>query len=119
MTRLLPTRAVHKAFLRGLPYGSAVRGLRHHLWTESQQLMPQPWQSRSLDRIPDALWISTVHRVRSEFEEMPCLRVTPRQACVLFGLSDTLSAWVLDSLARDGFLERARTGEYQRRNATP
>ena len=56
-------------------------------------------------------------RVRGEFEEMPCLRVTPRQACMLFGLSETVSQWVLGCLARDGFLEQARDGEYVRRHA--
>ena len=58
-------------------------------------------------------------RVRGEFEEMPCLRVTLRQACILFGLSDAASTWVLSCLARDGFLERLQTGEYLRRSTAP
>lgn len=81
--------------------------------------MLQTREPRSLHRMPDASWTATLNRVRSEFEEMPCLRVSVRQACVLFGLSEMLAAWVLDSLTRDGFLERSRTGEYVRRNATP
>ena len=58
-------------------------------------------------------------RVRGEFQEMPCLRVTSRQACTLFGLSETVSLWVLGCLARDGFLEHFDDGEYARRNAHP
>jgi hypothetical protein len=60
-----------------------------------------------------------MRRVRSEFDEMPCLRVTSRQACMLFGLSETVSLWVLGCLTRDGFLEQSGDGEYLRRKATP
>jgi hypothetical protein len=77
------------------------------------------WQERSPLRIPDAKWKETMSRVRGEFEEMPCLRVTARQACMLFGLPETVSLWVLGCLARDGFLEQARYGEYIRRNTAP
>ena len=73
---------------------------------------------RHAERPSEAEWTSTLTRVRSEFEEMPCLRVTKRQAETLFGLSATLSQLVLDSLSREGFLE-ARNGEYGRRNAQP
>jgi hypothetical protein len=38
---------------------------------------------------------------------------------MLFGVSETVSLWVLGCLARDGFLEQARDGEYVRRNAAP
>jgi hypothetical protein len=37
----------------------------------------------------EPIWNATVTRVRAEFEEMPCLRVTPEQARLLFGLADT------------------------------
>ena len=67
----------------------------------------------------DHTWAATVGRVRGEFEEMPCLRVTLQQACILFGLSDAASTWVLTCLARDGFLERSEGGEYLRRNTAP
>ena len=67
----------------------------------------------------DPLWQATLTRVRGEFEEMPCLRVTHQQACILFGLSDVASDWVLSRLASDGFLERTQDGEYSRRNAAP
>ena len=79
--------------------------------------MMSSWQIRSPFRIPDEQWHETLKRVRGEFEEMPCLRVTLRQACMLFGLSETVSAWVLSCLTRDGFLEQARDGEYVRRGA--
>ena len=79
--------------------------------------MIRSWQIRSPFRIPDEQWHETLRRVREEFEEMPSLRVTLRQACMLFGLSETVSSWVLSCLTRDGFLEQARDGEYVRRGA--
>ena len=79
--------------------------------------MAQMWKHRSAFRIPDDQWHETMRRVRSEFEELPCLRVTLLQACMLFGLSETVSSWVLSCLTRDGFLEQARDGEYVRRVA--
>ena len=79
--------------------------------------MLETWKLRSPFRIPDDEWHETMRRVRSEFDEMPCLRVTLRQSCMLFGLSETVSSWVLSCLTRDGFLEQARDGEYVRRAA--
>ena len=76
------------------------------------------WKPRSGSRLPDAEWISTLNRIRAEFEEMPCLRVTTQQAGSLFGLSSSLSELVLDRLSREGFLE-ARNGEYLRRQQRP
>jgi hypothetical protein len=81
--------------------------------------MPQPLESRSAERIPDAAWDATVQRVRGEFEEMPCLRVTAVQARTLFGLSESMSVWILSRLEQDGFLEQSRTGEYTKRGASP
>ena len=69
--------------------------------------------------MPDALWKATITRVRAEFEEMPCLRVTREQAGVLFGLPESEISWILGCLERDGFLDRTPRGEYQRRNAPP
>ena len=82
-------------------------------------MMHRAWQTRSPARIPDAAWAATIQRVRGEFEEMPCLRVTPDQARMLFGLSGTVSIWVLSRLEHDGFLELLRGGEYARRSAAP
>jgi hypothetical protein len=80
--------------------------------------MESGWHPRSSERISDAEWSSTLNRIRAEFSEMPCLRVTPQQARALFGLPSPLSDWVLDRLSRDGFLE-SRNGEYLRRHTQP
>ena len=69
--------------------------------------------------MPEPLWRATVTRVRSEFEEMPCLRVTRDQARVLFGLPDSVSDCVLNRLAEEGFLMRTADGQYVRRNTAP
>jgi hypothetical protein len=75
---------------------------------------------RRTDRIPDGLWVDTLTRVRAEFDEMPCLRVTPDRARVLFGLgSDEMSNSILSRLAGDGFLDQTSSGEYVRRKLTP
>lgn len=73
---------------------------------------------RSPERLPDGLWRATVRRVRGEFEEMPCLRVTRDQAATLFGLRGVTCDWVLGKLMQDGFLVRTSSGEYMRNNAT-
>ena len=64
----------------------------------------------------DPVWSDTVARVRGEFEEMPCLCVTPEKARVLFGLaSDDMSSSILNQLAGDGFLDQNGNGEFVRR----
>ncbi len=73
-------------------------------------------QRRSDDRVPDGLWQSTLARVRGEFEEMPCMRLTPAQACALLGLQEPSSSRVLERLAEEGFLVRTPQGEYVRSN---
>lgn len=75
-------------------------------------------ERRSTDRVSDSEWTSTLNRIRAEFDEMPCLRVTMGQARSLFGLSEPLSESVLDCLSREGFLE-FRNGGYVRRNSQP
>lgn len=77
------------------------------------------WKARSPYRMPDLLWRAAVNRIRSEFEEMPCLRVTLADARRLFGLPDPAVTWVLRSLADEGFLMRTERGEYMRRAANP
>jgi hypothetical protein len=72
---------------------------------------------RNGGRLADGLWEETLTRVRGEFEEMPCLRVTAEQARVLFGLPDPTSEWVLKCLERDGFLDRTPRGEFMKRNS--
>ena len=70
---------------------------------------------RSPDRLPDPLWQETLTRVRGEFVEMPCLRVTAQQARTLLGLQEPASHWVLERLAEEGFLAKTPQGEYVRR----
>lgn len=77
------------------------------------------WQTRSPQRMPDAQWRTTLMRVRAEFAEMPCTRVTPEQAQSLFGLGDSASQWILDRLTAEGFLARTPQGEYVRRGEEP
>lgn len=69
--------------------------------------------------MPDGVWNELLSRVRGEFDEMPCMRVTPDQARTLFGLQTPTVQWVLDRLVSDGFLSRTDQGEYVRRQAAP
>lgn len=73
------------------------------------------WQPRSPRRLSDPLWKSLLTRVRGEFEEMPELRLTGTQAGLLLGLPEPTSGWVLERLAKDGFLARNPDGVYARR----
>jgi hypothetical protein len=73
------------------------------------------WRRRSRYRLPDLVWRATLNRIRSEFDEMPSLRVTVSQAKRLFGLPEPASGWVLSALANEGFLVRTARGEYMRR----
>jgi len=77
------------------------------------------WHARSPYRLPDLLWLAAVNRIRAEFDEMPCLRVTLPEARRLFGLPDPAATWVLHHLADDGFLVLTDRGEYIRRAANP
>ena len=69
--------------------------------------------------MPDMLWHAALDRVRAEFDEMPCLRVTLPEARRLFGLPDQTVSWVLRQLTSEGFLDRNERGEYIRRAAHP
>jgi hypothetical protein len=82
-------------------------------------LQAQQWHTRSAERMPDGVWRATVTRVRSEFDEMPCLRVTVEQARTLFGLAGSASDWVLTRLEEEGFLVQTPEGQYVRRNTAP
>ena len=52
------------------------------------------------------------HRVRSEFLEMPGLRLTPAQAARLWSLDLPTSDRILDDLTTAGFLLKNRNGAY-------
>lgn len=77
------------------------------------------WHNRSAERMPDVIWRETVRRIQGEFDEMPCLRVTPDQARLLFGLTGTESDWILRRLSEEGFLVRTPSGQYVRRQTDP
>ena len=57
---------------------------------------------------------SVLHRVRSEFLEMPGLRLTTAQAARLWALDRSTSERILDGLTAAGFLLRNREGAYVR-----
>jgi predicted transcriptional regulator of viral defense system len=82
-------------------------------------MLKRLWRRRSRERLPDHQWHATMHRVRGEFEEMPCLRVSVAQARTLFGLQDRVCEWVLTRLESDGFLGRTSNGEYVRQTTSP
>ncbi len=82
-------------------------------------MLGRDWHVRSQERMPDGVWHETMMRVRSEFDEMPCLRVTPAQARLLFGLSRSASDWILNRLAEEGFLIQTEDGQYLRRTTAP
>jgi hypothetical protein len=77
------------------------------------------WRARSPNRLPDLVWQASVSRIRAEFEEMPCLRVTVPEARRLFGLPDPAASWVLRRLTNEGFLTCTPRGEYLRRAPNP
>jgi hypothetical protein len=54
-------------------------------------------------------------RVRAEFQEMPGMQLTLRQAQRLFGLPSDICQRVLGELMREGFLCSARDGMFARR----
>ena len=56
-------------------------------------------------------------RARSEFLEMPGLRLTSDEACRLWRLDRPTCQRILDRLARSGFLSRTRRGAYLRASA--
>jgi DNA-binding IclR family transcriptional regulator len=51
-------------------------------------------------------------RARSEFLEMPGLRLTPAEACRLWRLDKNTCQRILHRLTRSGFLSRTRQGAY-------
>lgn len=62
----------------------------------------------------DEVITSLLHRIRSEFIEMPGLRLTPAQAARLWGMERHTSERILDGLALAGFLSKTREGAYLR-----
>jgi hypothetical protein len=75
---------------------------------------------RHPQRLPDQEWSATLQRIRGEFDEMPCTRLTLEQARAFFGLKDdAASRALLERLTDEGFLERTPEGAYARRIDSP
>ena len=55
-----------------------------------------------------------LHRIRSEFLEMPGLRLTPAQAARLWAVDRETSERILHGLVAAGFLIKNREGAYVR-----
>jgi hypothetical protein len=53
-----------------------------------------------------------LRRVREEFREMPCLRLTSTQSARLFGLSTSVCGRVLEALVGEGTLWKGADGRY-------
>jgi len=53
-------------------------------------------------------------RVRSEFGEMPCMRVTCEEAARLFGLRPDICARVLEELAHASYISKGPDGRFSR-----
>ena len=85
---------------------------------DPQQAAEPRWNARSPERLPDEAWRNALIRVRSEFQEMPCMRLTLAQARSLFGLEAPASDWILQRLVAEGFLSRTAQGEFVRRSHT-
>jgi hypothetical protein len=68
-------------------------------------------------RVADEEVVPLLERVRSEFLEMPGLRLTSKQAARLWALDRKTSERVLDGLVDLGFLGRSRDGAYLRASA--
>jgi len=58
-----------------------------------------------------------LHRIQSEFLEMPGLRLTPAQAARLWALDRHTSERLLDGLTTTGFLLKTSQGAYLRASA--
>ena len=64
---------------------------------------------------PEDSYPQIVHRVRSEYLEMPGLCLTFDQACRLWALDATTCRQVLQDLVAEGFVAASERGIYVRR----
>lgn len=72
---------------------------------------------RPCDRRNLASRDEVLQRIRAEFSEMPCLRLTCRQAQRLFGLRPDVCERVMTALVADGTLLRGQDGRYKLRRS--
>jgi hypothetical protein len=71
-----------------------------------QAAMPEPATDDGISGL--------LHRIRSEYLEMPGLRLTPVQAARLWAMDTQHSQQLLDALTMTGFLFRNGQGAYLR-----
>ena len=69
------------------------------------------------DRRNTASRLQLLHRIRAEFQEMPCLRLTCGQAQRLFGLPTDICERVLAALVREGTLTYGPDARYGMRDS--
>ena len=69
--------------------------------------------------LPGVLTQQLLHRICSEFAEMPGLQLTARQAQRLWGLDEDTCAQVLNALIEARFLRRTRNDQYARTTDGP
>jgi hypothetical protein len=67
-------------------------------------------------RTDPLLETTLVNRVRAEYEEMPGMKLTPRQVARLCGARQALCQAVLDALVEEGFLCVRANGAYARQS---
>ena len=80
--------------------------------TESEHIMRGALGAVPQDRRNAAARIAIVSRIRAEFMEMPCLRLTRAQAQRLFGLREDICERVLAGLVAEGVLARGGDGRF-------
>ena len=68
--------------------------------------------------LPSESLTSLLHRIRSEFLEMPGLRLTPAQAAQLWAVDHQTSERILLGLTAAGFLIKNREGAFVRATVT-
>lgn len=74
-------------------------------------------EERSIERGREDGLTALLRRARSEFIEMPGLRLTTMQAARLWSLDQQTSEYILQSLMTAGFLLKSRSGAYLRTDA--
>ena len=77
--------------------------------------MTEPTEARpALAKEPRSVTEEVLRRVRSEFLEMPGLRLTEAQACRLWGLDAAMCSALVAALIDARFLFRTRDGAFMR-----
>ena len=74
-------------------------------------------EARLAEHLHDEGITPLLRRIRSEFLEMPGLRLTPARAARLWAIDRQTSERLLDGLTMTGFLLKNREGAYARGSA--